>query len=84
MKARHLLNKIRFYSVFLLLAFYIGVGLVFIFTDIWADLLPKSRFLIGIILILWGILRFYVAYKRYLSKAMRLHQLSKREDVKTE
>jgi len=84
MKSRHIFNKVRFYSGFLLLAFYLGVGILFIFTDVWADLLPKSRFLIGIILILWGVLRFYVGYRRYIRKALMLQQKSKKEDVKTE
>ena len=65
-------NRIRFYLSFLLLAFYAVVGILFLFTDTWADLLPKSRFAIGIILILFGILRFYIAYRRYVNKNIRL------------
>jgi cytochrome c biogenesis protein CcdA len=72
MKSRIVINKLRFYSSFLLLLFYIVVGILFLFTDTWEDLLPKSRFAIGIILILFGAVRFYVAYRRFLSKKNRL------------
>jgi cytochrome c biogenesis protein CcdA len=80
MSFRVFYNRLRFYSGFILLAFYLTVGILFLFTDVWADLLPKGRFLIGIILILWGILRFYVAYRRYINKALRLTTLSKTKE----
>lgn len=85
MSFRKSFNRLRFYSGYLLLAFYIIVGGAFIFTNVWADLLPKGRFLIGISLILWGIIRFYVAYRRYINKALRLAQSTKeKKDDKEE
>jgi hypothetical protein len=85
MRFRHFINKIRFYSGYLLLAFYLTVGILFIFTEMWADLIPKGRALIGISLILWGVLRFYVAYRRYINKALKISQSSKaKDDVKEE
>ncbi len=78
-------NKIRFYLSFLLLVFYLVVGILFLFTDTWADLLPKSRFAIGIILILFGILRFYIAYRRYINKGMRIDAQTKtKEEITNE
>ncbi|MDF2437731.1 MAG: hypothetical protein K0Q95_2107 [Bacteroidota bacterium] len=76
MKYRHFINRFRFYSGYLLLAFYLTIGILFIFTEIWADLIPKGRALIGISLILWGILRFYVAYRRYINKALKISESS--------
>ena len=61
-------NALRFYLSFLLLLFYFVVGGIFLFSDIWADLLPQGRSIIGIILILFGALRFYIAYRRYATK----------------
>jgi hypothetical protein len=61
-------NRMRLYASVFLLAFYIIVGGVFLFSDTWKDLLPNGRFAIGIVLILFGILRFYVAYRRYMRK----------------
>jgi cytochrome c biogenesis protein CcdA len=80
MKLRIVINKLRFYSSFLLLAFYIVVGILFLFTDIWEDLLPKSRFAIGIILILFGVFRFYVAYRRYLNKNNKLQTIATKKN----
>ena len=65
-------NKVRLYSLYLLLGFYLVIGFLFLFTNIWGDLLPKGRFTIGIILILFGSLRFYVGYKRYQNKNIRI------------
>lgn len=45
---------------------------MFLFTDTWIDLLPKGRSIIGIVLILFGTLRFYIAYRRYINKLMRI------------
>ena len=67
-------NKFRLYWGFLILVFYLVVGILFLFTDTWADLLPKSRFAIGIILILFGILRCYIGYRLYTGKAERIRQ----------
>lgn len=82
MSFRFKINKLRFYSSFLLLVFYIIVGSLFLFTEIWQDLLPKSRFVIGIILILFGILRFYIAYRRYINKKIKLNISTKTNEDK--
>ncbi len=80
---KHGWNKTRYYLSFVLFAFYIVVGGMFIFSDIWADLLPKGRVLVGIILILFGLLRFYIAYRRYVKKHERIQELkAKKENEK--
>jgi len=73
-------NKIRFYLSFLLLGFYLVVGGMFLFTEIWADLLPQGRYTIGIILVLFGGIRFYIAYRRYSNKTVVLR--TKEEEKK--
>jgi cytochrome c biogenesis protein CcdA len=79
-KIRHSWNKLRFYLSFLLLAFYLCIGGTFLFTETWSDLIPKNRVLIGIVLILFGALRFYVAYRRYINKLARLNPPKTTED----
>jgi len=75
-------NRIRFYLSFLLLGFYLVVGILFLFTEIWADLLPQGRYTIGIVLIVFGAVRFYVALRRYRNKSLVLQ--SKKQEQKTE
>jgi hypothetical protein len=70
-------NRLRLYASVFLLAFYTVVGGIFIFSDTWKDLLPNGRFAIGIVLILFGILRFYVAYRRYMSKDQKIKEVIK-------
>ncbi|HRG51822.1 MAG TPA: hypothetical protein PLL00_03225 [Bacteroidia bacterium] len=67
-------NKLRLYLSYFLLAFYLFIGGLFLFTKTWADLLPKGRFIIGIILTLFGIFRFYVAYRRYVNKNIKIEE----------
>jgi len=74
------MNKLRFYLSFLLLGFYLTVGSIFIFSDVWADLLPNGRYLTGFILILFGILRFYISYRRYLNKNTKISELLKKDE----
>ena len=61
-------NIFLFYFSFLLLFFYLILGFLFLFTNMWIDFLPKGRGLIGLFLVLFGILRFYIAYRRYKNK----------------
>lgn len=72
-KFKYSWNRLRFYLSFLLLAFYLTIGFTFLFTDTWIDLLPKGRNIVGIVLVLFGILRFYIAYRRYIKKLLRIH-----------
>lgn len=84
-KVRHFWNRLRFYLSFLLLGFYLTIGFLFLFTDTWQDLLPKGRSMIGLVIILFGILRFYVAYRRYINKLLRIKLvLEKQKETKEE
>jgi hypothetical protein len=74
-------NKLRFYLSFLLLAFYLTIGFLFLFTDTWIDLLPQGRNTIGIGLILFGSLRFYIAYRRYINKLLRIKTSLKEKET---
>jgi hypothetical protein len=67
-------NKLRLYFGYFLLAFYLFLGSLFLFTNQWADLLPKGRVITGIILTLFGIFRFYVAYRRYVTKKVKIQE----------
>ena len=84
-KIRHGWNKLRFYLSFVLLAFYLIIGCVFLFTDTWIDLLPNNRSVIGIALVIFGVLRFYIAYHRYSHKLKRIEAIKIiKEDAKGE
>lgn len=80
-KIKHSWNKLRFYLSFLLLAFYLTIGFLFLFTDTWIDLLPQGRSSIGIVLILFGTLRFYIAYRRYINKLLRIKSSVKEKET---
>jgi len=64
----HIWNKLRLYLSLLLFAFYLVIGILFLFSDTWVDFLPDGRGIIGTALILFGILRFFLAYRRYRNK----------------
>ncbi|MCE3281112.1 MAG: hypothetical protein K0S44_3303 [Bacteroidetes bacterium] len=81
MKLKKGINRVRFYLSFLLLGFYLTVGFIFLFTEVWADLVPKGRYLIGLLLIIFGILRFYIAYRRFDNKNI---DFKEKDDVKQE
>ncbi len=85
-KLKYSWNRLRFYLSFLLFAFYITIGVLFLFTDTWIDLLPKGRSVIGIVLVLFGCLRFYIAYRRYINKILRIKTSIelKQQESKTE
>ena len=65
---KHVWNKIRWYLSFLLFAFYLVIGSLLLFTDTWSNILNKGREIVGLALILYSVLRFYIAYRRYRRK----------------
>ncbi|MGB3948895.1 MAG: hypothetical protein WBM13_12990 [Bacteroidia bacterium] len=77
-------NKLRFYLSFLLLFFYLIVGFLFLFSDIWASILPKGREIVGLALLLFGGFRFYVAYSRYKNKKVKIQSLKEKRKKKNE
>jgi hypothetical protein len=83
-KVKHGWNGLRFYISFLLLAFYLVVGFLFLFTDMWIDLIPQGRLLIGILLMLFGAVRFYIAYRRYKKKQVVIDALRKEKKLREE
>lgn len=75
-------NKLRLYLNFLLLAFYLVVGCLFLFSDIWVNILPEGREIVGAVLVAFAALRFYVAYRRYKRKQDKI-QILKQQRAKT-
>ena len=75
LKIKNAWNKLRFWLSFLLLAFYLVVGCLLLFSPIWEDILPKGRTIAGAVLVLFAILRFYVAYRRYKNKHQKIQSL---------
>ncbi len=50
----------------------------------WINLLPKGRGWIGLFFILFGLFRFYVAYRRYKNKRDRIKSLNDQNQLKKE
>lgn len=80
---KNIWNKLRLYLSFLLFAFYLTIGILFLFTDTWSDFLPEGKEIVGLVLILFGILRLYVAFKRYQNKHkhIKTHFLQKNKPI---
>lgn len=77
-------NKLLFYFSFLLLFFYLIVGFLFLFSDIWASILPQGREIVGVALVLFGAFRFYVAYRRYNRKKLKIQALKEKRKKRNE
>ena len=54
-----LINKIRFYSGFIMVALYLAIGLLFLFTDIAIQTFPVYREPVGGLLIVYAGFRVY-------------------------
>ena len=83
-KIKHTWNMLRYNLSFMLLSFYLTIAILFLFTDMWIDLIPKGRSIIGIVLLLFGAFRFYVAYRRYKSKKSRIEAIRHINNVSPE
>ncbi len=71
-KTKEQVNNVRFYFTFTLWLLYLFFGILFLFTNVWKELIPEGRTTIGTILFLFGMLRFFVAYRRYKNKKMKI------------
>ncbi len=59
-----LVNTIRYYFNFLMVAVYLSLGLLFLFTDISYETFPEYRKELGIVLIVYGIIRTVLAIRK--------------------
>ena len=59
-----LVNKIRYYSGFIMVAVYLTLGLLFLFTDIAIDTFPAYRKPIGATIIVYGIVRIILSVQK--------------------
>ncbi len=75
LKIKHLWNKLLLQLSLFVLAFYLTIGFLFLFSDMWIDIVPKGREIIGSSLVVFGSLRFYIAYRRYKTKHEKIHAL---------
>ena len=81
LKIRHIWNHFLLQLSFLLLAFYLIIGFMFLFSDNWIDMVPKGREIIGWSLVAFGSLRFYISYRRYKTKHDKLLELKKEKKL---
>lgn len=77
LKVKFAWNHTRYVLSYLLLAFYVIIGGLFLFSQIWSDFIPVGRGIIGIVLILFGVLRFYIAHRRFSKKHVKLQTAHK-------
>lgn len=59
-----LINKIRHYSRFIMVALYLVIGLLFLFSDIAIQTFPVYREAVGGLLILYAAFRLYLIVKK--------------------
>jgi len=57
-------NKIRYYFSFVMVAVYLTLGFVFLFTDIAIDTFPMYRKPIGITMIVYAVIRTYLTIRK--------------------
>jgi uncharacterized protein with PQ loop repeat len=57
-------NKIRYYAHFLMVALYLALGLLFLFTDIAVETFPANRTPIGIAFIIYGLFRMIMTIQK--------------------
>ena len=63
-----LINKIRYYSGFIMVALYLVIGLLFLFTDLAIQTFPVYREAVGGLLIVYAVFRLYSIIKHIRQK----------------
>ena len=57
-------NKIRYYSGFVMVTVYLTLGLLFLFTDIAIEMFPAYRKPIGATMVIYGIVRIILTVQK--------------------
>ncbi len=63
-----LLNKIRYYSSFIMAAIYLVIGLLFLFSDTAINTFPNYRLQFSTALLVYGSFRLYSTIKKIKQK----------------
>lgn len=58
------MNKLRYYPAFIMVAVYLALGLLFLFTDIAVDLFPFYRKQIGFVMVVYGAFRTFSTMRK--------------------
>lgn len=61
---KSLLENTRYYSNFLMIAVYLALGALFLFSDVGIQFFPSNRAEAGGVLIAYAAYRFYSTYKK--------------------
>lgn len=59
-----MLKKILHYFSFVMSIFYLGIGLLFLFTDILINIFPSNRFPLGCVFTLYALIRIFTAIRK--------------------
>ncbi|MCW3083182.1 MAG: hypothetical protein JWP12_548 [Bacteroidetes bacterium] len=57
-------NKLRYYVNFIMVAVYLALGLLFLFTDIAEETFPANRKAVGTVLLVYGCFRMIITIQK--------------------
>ena len=63
-KSNPAVNKIRYYSNFLMIAVYVALGLLFFFTDIAIETFPNYRKELGMTMLVYSVVRTIMTIRK--------------------
>lgn len=59
------MDKIRYYSNFFMIAVYLGIGLLFFFTDIAVNTFPNYRKELGATMMIYAVVRSFLMIRKH-------------------
>ena len=59
------MNKIRYYSNFVMIAVYLGLGLLFFFTNIAEETVPSYRKELGATMMIYAVVRTFLVIRKH-------------------
>ena len=59
------MNKIRYYSNFVMIAVYLGLGLLFFFTNIAEEPVPSYRKELGATMMIYAVVRTFLVIRKH-------------------
>lgn len=57
------LRSVAFYFGLIMVTIYVALGLALIFTNVFYELLPQNRTLLGLVILLYAAFRIYMTFR---------------------
>jgi cytochrome c biogenesis protein CcdA len=77
---KNTIKEVLFYFSFLMVLVYIGLGLMFLFSDFMSEMVKDYRSIIGGVFIIYGVFRMYILMRMRKARNMQNQRINETKE----